>query len=104
MILFANFLLGVSRILHIILMVSVWALVIRAVLSWVHIPSLYSFHVILYRLTEPVLRPVRRFVPPGKLGGVDVSPLIVVLAILFVDVFLVNSLALYARRLLSVLP
>ena len=100
MIFFANFLNALSRILHILLMVYFWVVILRAILSWVNIPSLYKLHVILYYLTEPVLRPFRRIVPPYRLGGIDISPILVVLVILFVDSFLVKSLSLYARQLL----
>lgn len=100
MIFFANFLLAASRILHIVLMISIWILIIRAILSWIRIPSLYSFSVILYYLTEPILKPIRRFVPPHRFGGLDISPMIVILLIIFVDSFLVKSLSLYAHQLL----
>ncbi len=101
MILFANFLIAVSKILNIVVMVSIWVLIIRAILSWVRIPSLYSVSVILYYLTEPVLKPVRRFVPPHRLGGIDISPMIVILILVFFDTFIVKSLSLYAYKLLS---
>ena len=100
MIFFANFLNALSRILHILLMIYFWVVILRAILSWVNIPSLYQLHVILYHLTEPVLRPFRRIIPPYRLGGIDISPILVVLVILFVDSFLVKSLSLYARQLL----
>jgi len=100
MILFANFLIALAKILHIILMIYVWIVIIRAILSWVNVPSLYPVHVILYYLTEPVMRPFRRIIPPSRLGGIDISPIIVILIILFMDSFLVKSLSLYARQLL----
>jgi len=100
MIFFANFLDAVARILHIVLRIYIWVVIIRAILSWVNIPALYQLKVILYYLTEPVLRPFRRIVPPYRLGGIDVSPIILILVILFVDSFLVKSLSLYARQLL----
>ena len=101
MILLGNFLLAVSRVAHLILMMYVWVLIIRAVLSWVQVPSLTPLAVILTRFTEPVLRPVRRFVPPYKMGGLDVSPMIVIIGLLFLDSFLLTSLNLYARQLLG---
>lgn len=100
MIFFANFLIAVSKILDIVLMISMWVLIFRVALSWVRIPSLYSVSVILYRLTEPVLKPVRRFVPPHKFGGIDLSPMIVILLLVFFDIFLVRSLSLYAHQML----
>ncbi len=100
MILYGNLLAALARILHIILMIYLWIVIFRAILSWVHVPSLYPILVVLYRLTEPALAPVRRLVPPRRLGGLDISPIIVCLAILFVDSFVVNSMAIYARHLL----
>jgi YggT family protein len=100
MIFFANFLIAVSKILDIVLMVSMWVLIFRVILSWIRIPSLYSVSVLLYHLTEPVLKPVRRYVPPHKFGGIDLSPMIVILGLVFLDIFLVRSLSLYAHQLL----
>jgi YggT family protein len=99
-ILLGNTLAALAKILHILLTAYIWVIILRAVFSWVYAPSLYQLGRFLYRLSEPVLRPVRRLVPPAKLGGLDVSPIIVVLLIIFVDNVLVNSLALYAHRLL----
>jgi YggT family protein len=99
-ILLGNTLAALARVLHIVLMISLWLVILRAVLSWVYIPSLHQVARIIYRLTEPVLRPVRRLVPPSKVSGLDLSPLIVGLVIVFLDRFLVDSLILYAHRLL----
>ena len=100
MIFFANFLIAVSKILGVVLMISMWVLIFRVALSWVRIPSLYSVSVILYHLTEPILKPVRRFVPPHKFGGIDLSPMIVILLLMFFDIFLIRSLYLYAHQML----
>ena len=55
-----------------------WVIIIRAVISWVS-PDPYNPIVqILHRLTEPVLRPLRSLIPPHKLGGLDLSPLLAV--------------------------
>ena len=100
MILLGNTLAALAKILHIVLTIYLWIIILRAVFSWVYVPSLYQAGRVLYRLTEPVLRPVRRLLPPAKLGGLDISPIIVALLIVFLDSVLVNSLALYAHRLL----
>jgi YggT family protein len=99
-ILLGNTLAALAKILHILLMIYLWVIILRAFFSWVYVPTLYQAGRILYRLTEPVLRPVRRLIPPAKLGGLDLSPIIVGLAIVFLDSVLANSLALYAHRLL----
>lgn len=100
MILLGNLLAAMARILHFVLMIYMWIIIIRAILSWIRVPSLYPLVVILYRLTEPSLRPLRRIIPPYKLGGIDISPIIAILIILFVDSFIVKSMALYAQQLL----
>ncbi|MFB0566355.1 MAG: YggT family protein [Candidatus Aminicenantaceae bacterium] len=100
MILLGNFLSALAKILHIVLIVYMWIIIIRAIFSWINVPSLYPLVVILHHLTEPVLRPFRRIIPPYKLGGIDLTPLIVILIILFVDSFIVKSLAHYAQQLL----
>ena len=46
----------------------------------------------LHRITEPVLAPVRRLLPPWKTGGLDLSPLIVLIAIQFVERVILPSL------------
>jgi YggT family protein len=99
-ILLGNTLAALAKILHILLTAYTWIVILRAVFTWVYVPSLYQAAKILYRLTEPLLRPVRRLVPPSRLGGLDISPIIVVLLIILVDNSLVNSLALYAHRML----
>lgn len=58
-----------------------WVIIIRALVSWVS-PDPYNPIVrILTQITEPVLRPLRRLVPPYKTGGLDLSPLIAILLI-----------------------
>lgn len=100
MILFANFIMTTARILHYLLMIYIWVIIFRAILSWVRIPSLYPVALVLYNLTEPVLRPFRKIVPPRTLGGIDISPLIVIILIIFVDSVIVKTLLIYARQLL----
>lgn len=76
-------------LVDIILELYIWLLVIWVVISW-----LVSFEVIntrnrvvymvsdfLYRITEPALRPIRRVIP--NLGGIDISPVILILGIWF---------------------
>lgn len=97
MVLFANFLIAISRMLHFTLQILMMIVIFRAVLSWFNIPSLYQAKVILYRLTEPVLKPLRRIIPPNKMGGIDLTPLIVIFVIYFVDAVFVDALDTYAR-------
>ena len=79
------------EVIVIALNIFVWLLIVQAVLSW-----LIAFNVVntrnqfvallwdfLYRITEPALRPIRRITP--NLGGIDISPVIVILIIIFIQ-------------------
>ncbi|MFQ5657686.1 MAG: YggT family protein [Candidatus Methylomirabilales bacterium] len=97
MFIFVNLLSAVAQILHLALFVYMWMIIIRAIISWVN-PDPYNPIVqFLYRSTEPVLERVRRFLPIT--WGIDFSPLVVILAIMFLDQFLVGSLRDLAREL-----
>lgn len=101
MILFANFLGAVAGILRFVLRMYMLVVIFRVILSWVSVPSLRPLVIVLHNLTEPVLRPFRRFIPPRALGGIDISPVIVILLIYFVDSAIVRSLSIYAEQLLK---
>jgi len=74
-----------------------WVIIIRALLSWVS-PDPYNPIVrFFYQVTEPVLRPIRRRLPLWQMG-VDLSPIIVILIIVFLQYFLVPVLYETARR------
>lgn len=95
----ANFLSAVAQVLDVLLNIYWWIILVRALISWVSPDPYNPIVVFLQRATEPVLEPIRRLVPPERLGGIDLSPLIAMLAILFVRVFLVQSLAEIAARI-----
>ena len=76
-----------------------WIIIAAAIFSW-----LYAFNVVnprnqvvgtvgnmLYRLTEPALRPIRRYMP--DLGGIDISPIVLLLILFFVRQFIVTTIA-----------
>ncbi|MCK6553435.1 YggT family protein [Candidatus Binatia bacterium] len=87
----SNLLLGIAQVLQVILNLYMWVVIARAVISWVN-PDPYNPIVrFLYSATEPVLAPLRRRVPLFA-GGIDFSPILVILAIMFLQGFLVGSL------------
>jgi len=91
MFIISNFLSAIARILDIGLTIYLWIIVARAVISWVN-PDPYNTIVrFLNNVTEPVLYRVRRFIP-AYFGGFDFSPMLVLLAIIFIRSFLVQSL------------
>lgn len=93
----SNFLSATARVLDILLWLYMWIVIIRALISWVN-PDPYNPIVrFLYQATEPVLYRVRRYLP--YTGGIDFSPLIVILIIIFLQTFLVNTLQELAFRL-----
>ncbi len=97
MFVFANLLSALAQLLSIALNIYMWIIIIRALISWVA-PDPYNPIVqLLYRATEPVLRPVRRFLPVA--WGIDFSPVVVILGIIFLEQFLVASLRDLAWRL-----
>ncbi len=62
-----------------------WVIIAAALITWVSPDPRYPIVLFLRQVTEPVLAPVRRLLPPWKTGGLDFSPLIVILAIQFVE-------------------
>jgi YggT family protein len=67
-----------------------WIIIARAILSWVN-PDPYNQIVqFIHNLTEPVLYQIRSRIP--YMGGIDISPIIVILVIMFLEKFLVGSL------------
>ena len=62
-----------------------WVIIAAALIIWVTPDPCNPIVMFLRQVTEPVLAPVRRFLPPWKTGGLDFSPLIVILAIQFVE-------------------
>jgi YggT family protein len=88
-----NFLQAIAVILNTVLTLYFWIVIVSAVLSWVS-PDPYNPIVrIIYNLTEPVFSWVRRILPFTMLGGIDLSPIIVLLVIQFLKIFLVQSIS-----------
>ena len=73
-----------------------WALIISVILSWLiafnvvntHSPLVSAIGRFLYRLTEPLLKPIRQFLP--DFGGIDISPVVLLLLIWFVEESLIR--------------
>lgn len=98
MFIFGNLILAAANIIDIILGVYKWVIIIAAIISWVN-PDPYNPIVrFLYTVTEPVLRPIRRLIG-YRLGPIDISPVIVILAIIFIQRFLISSLIEVAYKL-----
>ncbi|MDP3300836.1 MAG: YggT family protein [Sulfuricurvum sp.] len=80
---------GIGGIVHSLMSVYIWIVIIGALLTWVR-PDPYNPIVqIIYRLTEPAYRLVRR-VMPTVFNGLDLAPLIIIILLQVIDVILVN--------------
>lgn len=78
--------------LHSVITLYIWIVIIAALISFVR-PDPYNPIVqILHRLTEPVLNFVRQKMPFVVFSGVDLSPLVVILGLQFIDMFMMQSL------------
>ncbi|MGD9303002.1 MAG: YggT family protein, partial [Desulfobacterales bacterium] len=91
MFVFSNFLFALAVVIDYVLFFFMIIVIARAVLSWVS-PDPYNPIVrFIHNITEPVLYQVRRRIP-AILGGIDFSPVIVILIIYFLQIFIVKSL------------
>ena len=91
MFVFGDLIISVAKIADTLLEIYKWVIIISALISWVN-PDPYNPIVrFLYSVTEPVFRPIRRLIG-YRLGPIDISPIIVILAIIFIQSFLVRTL------------
>lgn len=67
-------------------------IIVRVILSWVNADPYNGLVRAIYAIAEPLLKPFRRLVPPWKLGGIDISPILAILAVEFIRRFLVTLL------------
>ncbi len=90
------FFLAAFQIIEIVINLYIWVLIIGAVMSWLVAFGIINMHNrfvqmtsdFIHRVTEPLLRPIRRILPP--MGGLDLSPLVLILLLIFTQSFLRN--------------
>ena len=98
MMILSNFLTAAAVVINWVLKIYMWIIIARAILSWVS-PDPYNPIVrFIHNVTEPVLYQVRKRIPI-MMGGIDFSPIIVLLAIIFLQYFVVQSLIDLANKL-----
>jgi YggT family protein len=71
------------QLIDLLLSIYIWIIIARAIISWI---TPYPYHPLvrfLYKVTEPILAPIRKIIPP--IGGIDISPVIVIFIIFIVQ-------------------
>jgi len=95
-----NFVKAFAQLFHIFIQLYIIVIIIRAVISWVgNIPP-NSFIYILRKLTDPVFRLIHRLIPFAIIGGIDISPIIIVVLLYFIDNFFTGAMMGYANKLI----
>ena len=92
-----NILQGVAYVLDTVLFLYMWLIIIRAVISWVNPDPYNPIIQFLGRVTDPVLDTIRRRV--GIIGGIDVSPILAILLIIFLQYAVVETIRDIGMRL-----
>jgi YggT family protein len=93
-----NFLNALAAVIDIALGAYIWIILGRVIISWVNADPYNPIVRFLYGATDPVLDPIRRRLP--IMGGLDLSPMLLILAIIFLRQFLVPTLQRMAMSLI----
>jgi len=93
-----NFMMAMAQLLDFLLSAYMWIIIGRAVISWVSADPYNPIVRFLYEVTEPPLSRIRKMLPVS-IGGIDFSPMILIMAIMFLQSFLVPTLKQMAMRL-----
>jgi len=83
-------LLSIANLLSLIIYIFIFAIAIQAILTWVARDNYNPLSDLLFHLNEPLLRPVRRLIPP--LQGIDFSPLVAIIALQLADILVIGML------------
>ena len=94
----ANFLDALATVIAYVLQIYSWIVIARVVISWVNADPYNPIVRAIYSMTEPVLYRIRRALPVFG-GGIDFSPIVVFIGIMFLQSFLVQTLRQLAFRM-----
>jgi len=100
MFVFGYFVMALAKILNLVLLCFMWIVIARAVLSWVNPDPFNPIVRFIHNITEPVLYRIRTFLP-ASFGGIDFSPIIVILVVIFLQTFFINILFRFSSSLLQ---
>ena len=96
-----NLLKTLAQLIHFLIQAYILIIIIRSVISWIGTIPRSQFTIILRKLTDPVFRLVHKWLPFTIIGGIDISPVIIVIALYFIDNFLTSVLMGYAAQMLD---
>ncbi len=94
----SNFLNALASLVNFVLSAYMWVIIGRVIISWVNADPYNPIVRFIYDITDPLLQRIRRYIPIFG-GGLDFSPMILILAIIFLRSFLVPTLHHWARTL-----
>jgi len=97
MFILSNFLLAVAKLISYALSAYIWIVIGRAVISWINADPYNPIVRFVVQVTEPLLYRIRRVLP--VMGGLDLSPMVLILAVVFLQSFLVPTLQQMAMAL-----
>jgi YggT family protein len=83
---------GLLQVLNIIFTMVEFVIIAAALVSWVSPDPRNPIVQFLYRFTEPIFRPLRRIIPPRLTGGLDFSPLLAILILIFIRALIFSML------------
>lgn len=92
MFVFGNLFWTLADLINVIVNIYIWIIILRVVISWVDANPYNALVQFVIKITEPVLKPVRRILPPWRLNGLDVSPAIVIILLYIVNRFVYLTL------------
>jgi len=84
------FVLSIAELLKLGIYIFFFAILIQIIISWVNPGAYNPITVILYKLTEPLLKPARRLIPP--MGGLDLLPMLVLIGLQLVIILFIKPL------------
>jgi YggT family protein len=93
-----NFIMALAQLLDFLLSAYMWIVIGRAVISWVNADPYNPVVRFLHDITEPLLSRIRRMLPVS-MGGIDFSPMLLIVAIMFLQSFLVPTLKQMAKAM-----
>jgi len=92
MLILANLIYALATVLNILITILIFLILLRALISWVNADPYNPLVQFLYKTTEPLLQPLRRMLPVGFRAGIDISPIIALLILIFIRLFIVKTL------------